>query len=547
MQDIEPTQRALRVSPADIGEGNAFLELPFVGKLLLAHWMGAPWSDKDPDAFLHATQVEAVAHKERERIIEGASRLGKSVLGGVDLCCAMIMPNRKVAIVAKRYDHVAHEYQYLHGGMKKLFSNTPQAFKRLTFKHQANYHDYDCETIWGSRARGFSVEADEGASLLGQEFTDIVLGEGSHIDPDIFEKKALRASDGALMERTHGLAMETGKISIYTTPKGYEGCSASEGERVLTQTGHDPSKLEYGNAPYAQTVWLRSANILENPAYSRDVFEARRASMDKIAFREQYLGEKTYKTGAIYPDFDPTTHVVSMPTPEAIRSMRLGVGMDTGAYSGVVLAGIDKQNKKWILGEVYAQKPARGIYDVCEMIKEMIIDVLGPAFDTEDFGALKEAITIWSVDPASQHKMEIIDLLDIAITGPVDQEQKRLLPTIEQVGKWIAAKDFFVVESCTSTIDQIKKYIWRQIKTIGQTKSGSRIPVIREPKKEYDHLLDALRFVLIPMAKDGPLDEPPPVITLKGAMKAQRMDAVWGPLREMLNEGARRDEEMGLV
>jgi hypothetical protein len=132
--------------------------------------------------------------------------------------------------VAARYDHVAHEFQYIYQGMRELFKDHPQAFQRLIFRHSQNYHDYDCHTVWGSRVRGFSTDSDDGAALLGQAFTRMILGEGSHITQDILEKKAMRAIDGALMKRGDGIETETGYLSIYTTPKGHEGCSAAEYE-----------------------------------------------------------------------------------------------------------------------------------------------------------------------------------------------------------------------------------------------------------------------------------------------------------------------------
>jgi hypothetical protein len=532
----------IQVSFADVLAGRAYLRIPLAGKLLLAHWAGAPWSDKDDNACLHALQVEVLSRKEREKIVHGASRLGKSVLGGCDALVATMLPHRKPAVVADRYDHVAHEYQYLYQGMRRLFAGHSQAFKRLAFRNQMNYHEYECDTIWGSRTIGISVQSDEGAQLLGRELTDVICGEGSHIPVDIFNTKLLRALDGALMQRSHGANQEIGSLSIYTTPKGYEGCSAHEWERVKKQTKNQPEKLHYGNAPWAKTVWVREASIYENPAYNREVADARRETLDKRAFAEQYLGKMTFASGRVWRSFDEDKHAVAMPPAEYIRTMRLGLGLDTGAYTGIVLGGIGRDRKKWILGEVYTEKIPGGIYSSLDLAEEMLHEILDPVFGGPTIRTILDTILFTvNIDPASQHKPEITDRWDVALSGPGTPDQKSVLSTTDLVDKWFQADELFIVDSCTYTIDQIRKYVWKQMKA--PTSAGA--PVIREPSKVYDHLCDALRFLLVPLADFGPLDVPPPVLTWAEQWNARQKEMAFGPLNRALAVGAQRDEMLG--
>lgn len=528
----------LRVSPRDLLDRRAFVRLSPEAKIALCHKAGAPWSDKDPDAKLHDLQKEVLGRPEREKIVHGASRLGKSVLGGCETLCDAILPFTKTAIVAARYDHVSHEYQYVYAGMRNLFRDTPQAFKRLIYRHSQNYHDYECSTIWGAEVRGYSTDSDEGAALLGQAFTRVVLGEGSHISSDILDKKIMRAIDGALMQRSDGSTRETGYLSIYTTPKGYEGCSAAEWDRVQKQTGRKPEKLHYGNVPFPESVWVREANILENPAYDRNVFEARKRSLSKHAFEEQYLGKMTFRTGRIYAEYDEDRHMRPMPPPEMIKEMRLGVGIDTGSYFGAVLVGISKDNMKWVLGEVYTQQVP--ISESMEQVREMIIEILSPIHGTREFDLLKERVEMWLVDPASQHKMEIIEALDIALGTPSrDQGKFELIPTIDQVRDLFKHDEIIVVDGCDWTTDQIKKYVWKQVKAAGGT-GAAKAPVVTEPKKGYDHLLDALRFIIIPLNQLGPLEEIPPPVTLQEAWEAHRKNRIFGPLKDAMRRGERQ-------
>jgi hypothetical protein len=536
---VAPPAAELRIGFKDIVERRAYLRIPFVGKLLLCHEAGAPWADDNEDAHLHALQVECLAHREREQIIEGASRLGKSVLGGCKLTLAQHLPFRKVATVAKRYDHVSHEFQYLYASMKRLYKTAPSALKRLIFKHQVNYHDYDCETIWGTRSIGISVEADEGAQLLGREFTDVVCGEGSHIPPHVFNTKLLRAVDSA---KALNEDQEIGEISIFTTPKEDEGCSASEVERVMKQTKRRPELLHYGRAPYAATVWIRQASIFENPAYNKDVAKAREASLkaaDRHAWEEQFLGLRGTRSGKIYWGFDASRHVRTIPTIAEIRRMRLGIGIDTGANAGIVLGGIDPKWKRWALGEVYTEG-GQTIWTVLEQMDEMLVERLGPCFGTSDPRELYNFIDVWVVDPASQHKPEIIDRLDVALQVPNTQDQKNLLATIDFIHDLFQSDQLFYADGFTETlIEQTRRYIWKVLKS---PRRNANSPTIKEPLKEFDHLLDALRFLFVVMELYGPQDEMPPPLDMQEAFERAQKEAIHGPLREVLRQAAEREK-----
>jgi hypothetical protein len=504
---------------------------------------GAPWVDRNPDAYLHPIQVEVLFRRERLKLIHGASRLGKSVLGGCECTIDGMLPGTNTAVIAARYDHVSHEWQYLYRGMRRLFKDNLGAFVRLVYKHAQSQHEYDFQAPWGAYARGYSTDSDEGAALLGREFTRAVLGEGSHIAPDILDKKVLRALDGARMNQRSG-ERQIGYLSIYTTPKGYEGASASEYERVMLQTQHEPEKLHYGEIDWAATAWLKEANILENPAYDRRDYENRKARLSKAAFEEQYQGKMTFSTGRIYPEYQPSTHVVSMPDPAVLRKMKFGVGIDTGAYFGASLVGIlpgdtEETPLATVLGETYTQQSKTA--DSCEDLREMVTEVLAPAFDTNDWELLKERVDLWVIDPASQHKIDINDMLDITVSDP-NRGQGRfdLLPTMDLMRIFFSEHRLKLVEGLTYTDDQIRKYVWKHIKAVGGNKSAHRAPVIREPKKEYDHILDALRFITIPLMEEGAYEEEPPALTVAEEWKRQQRERVHGPLRDLLAEAERR-------
>jgi hypothetical protein len=530
----------ITVTFKDVAEGRAFVRLPFVSKLLLCHWAGAPWADKNPNAHLHGLQTETIAHKEREQIVHGASRLGKSVLGGCKAICGVHVPKRKGAVAAANYMHVGHEWQYLYKGMKRLWAGHPQAIKRLTFKNQHNYFDFDCEVIWDTRFIGISLENEEGGAALGREITDLILGEGSHISKYIFETKLLRAADGALM----GLGsfdswLDIGTVSIFTTPKETQGCSASEWERVMKQTRRQPELLHFGRVPWAQTVWIREASILENPAYDRRVFQARKATLTARAFDEQYLGKMGNASGRVYSALVDGHHVRPRPAPEVIRGMKLAVGWDTGAFTAASLVGIMKDRTRWILGEVQTEKVT--LSESVRAMKEMLVEVLQPVFLTDDPEQLISCVEVWAIDPASQHKLDLIELLgdEIGLEYPNAKDQRSLLDTTNKLNEWFELDQLFIAEECELTVEQYQKWLWKVTK-----KRGTDLVIIKEPETGNDHLCDGSRFGLLCLDNHGPYITPPPPVTFKEAWQAAQRDAVVGPLKRMLAEAREREEAM---
>lgn len=530
--DTEPTTITVRFQ--DVVDGRAYIRIPPEGRIKLVHRAGAPWNEKIPGAELHDLQKEILLRPEREKIVHGATRLGKSVLGGCEAICELMLPGAKLAVIAGRFDHVGAEWQYIDRGMRNLFKGCEQAFTRLKFKHQQNYHVYDVETIWDSRGQGFSIDADDGAALLGREFSRAILGEGSHISKEILEKRIWRALDGWLMQSKEGFVREGGYLSIYTTPKGYDGCSAAEWDRILQQTRRQPEKLHYGRVPFPETAWVREANILENPYFDKSVYEARKRALSQEAFEEQYQGKMTFKTGRIWKSFSDDKHVVSDFDEKLIRSMRLGVGIDTGAYTGISLGGIGPDRRLRIIGEVYTQQ--RTITESLEEFREMMVETLGPAFRTSEFDQLKDLIDIWVIDPASQHKLEIMEDLggEVALSPPVPQGggKLELIPSVEVIEEMFKQDRILIHERCDWTADQIRKYVWKQRKAA--TRGSTRPPVIVEPRKEYDHLCDSLRFLVTMLDQLGPRDEPAPAITYREAWKQAQRDRVFGPLQKIM-------------
>ncbi len=525
---------SLTLTMQDVVSRRAYLRVGGAAKITLLKSAGAPWADRDPLADLSDFQKEVLTRRERHLIVHGGSRLGKSVLGGGLGICELMLPHSFTAFVAGRYEHVQDEWKHFAAGLKRLFGEQPFAFTTWVHKYKQNYYAFEVETIWGSRAVGYAVDVDAGEVLLGKEFSRVIVGEGSRINPEVGDTRIKRALDGRLMNNK--MREESGYLTMFTTPDGYEGLSSYEWDRIEKKTKGDLTAVHYGRVPFAETYWLREANVLENPAYDRTVYAARKAEAeaagDTAAFDEQYRGLRTYASGRVFREFMETKHRVEMPPAALIRTMRLGVGIDTGACFGAVLAGLDRERNLWWLGEVYLEK--RHIRDCCAAVREMLVDVLGPVYDSADSNELSNAIDLWVADPASQQKMELSEYLgDVALEHPSRGQGKfELLPTVDQLREVMQENRFRLVQDLTSTFDQMKKWVWKR------TKTGERqkLLVVREPVKGNDHCLDAGRFVSIPLMELGPQIDPPVVVSFNQSYGDALRQSVWSPLRRILQE-----------
>lgn len=526
---------ALKISMADVFSGRAYIRIPPEGKVKLAHMAGAPFSDKNPDAELSDLQRQILDRSERVLIVHGGSGLGKSVMGGVMGICSLIVPNRRSIVIADRYDHVRHEFKYIVDGMKHLFRGIPQALPVARCVSRGSYHQYSVQTAWGAACEGKSISDDDGAALLGAEFDDIILGEASHIPHDVYERRIARASDRALTGRLARGIHEFGRVFMFTTPKEFSGTSAMEWQRVMDQTNRQPELLHCGATPWENTVWIREASVLENPDYSHEVYEQRKATLTKEAFEETYLGKMTFRSGRVIPEFGEE-HIIPADAMPPIKEMRLGVGIDTGAHFGAVLYGIYPDPDAPLgwralgLGEVYLQ--GAPISTCCAHVQDLVTRKLAVLGST-DWEILKKRIEVWRVDVASQHKADIIEHLGV----PLGAQKIEVLPSLDQWRDWVKNGAYGISEEMTVCADMIRRYTWKR--KVGSKLTGQSD--ISEPVKVHDHLLDATRICLVPLTRLGPPDKAPEPVTLQEAVEQANRERFFGPLREQLEKAAREE------
>jgi hypothetical protein len=532
---VAPGTTEVTVALKDLVDGRAQLSLPLAGKLELLRLAGAPWNDSLPDSTLSPIQVEVLGRRERLKILHGGSGLGKSVLGGCETLCELALPNHRSAIISDTYDHCADDFAYAYQGFVQLFGEACAV--RLRFERKmVGAYDMEILPIWGSSVRCYSTGFHNGDAILGKEFDYADVAEAGGVSFDVWARKIKRALNRRAKKTRWGHQLETGRATMYTTPGEEGGCSGEEYDRVQKQTRRHPETLHAGACPWVETVYIREANVLENPSYSREVFEAERkqlVSMGRLQiFEEQYEGRMTRRAGLILKSFDAERHCRDAWPAEAIRGMRLGVGIDTGKHFAALLAGLDRQVHLHFLDEVYTRE--QSISENAEEVKRMVVELLSPAFGVaprtpmeEAFEALKERIDFWFVDSASQHKEDLIEHLDVAI----ESEQLELLSTLDALDDAFRDDVATITEECQWLKWEIGRYRWQSV----AAKKGSTARNLM-PRQWDDHAIDAARFVAVQLLAAGPLEVAAKPSTFEDAFERQQRHEVFGHLVESLQE-----------
>lgn len=506
---------AVVITPDQYLAGEAYLRWNFKSKVRLADLAGAPWSDKNPKASVrkHREQMRFLARRERVKVLQGGSRLGKSVLGAIDLLIAFLTPGSKCAVVASMYEQVDAEWRYFDRGFKTLFGHNPGLLTHYSYKNTPNYHAFGADAVWGSSARGYSTSEGEGDVLMGKEFSDIILGEGSKIPIEIFDTKMWRALNSALMgyERTR---RESGRLSVYTTADEMNGVSSHLWDRALAATDGDTRKVRYGKVDFAASMFFREASVLKNPDYDLKAYAAAKKLLSAEAFAEQFDGKRGLRVGRVYAEYQPPLHKVDSATFDwaKVRNMRLYVGFDTGASFASALIGLDPKGDFWILGEATAEKTH---IDRCaEKVKEMLVRTVGRAFGLETYEQVRPAIHGWKVDPATQIRIELRQALGLGtddaginqgpgLTLPMRPGGGKflLLPTISIVKGLFEANRIRVLDNLPQWHREVGRYMWAKKKMGG----SSETTVEQKPVEANDHVLDAMRFAMVPLMMAGPL------------------------------------------
>lgn len=183
-------------------------------------------------------------------------------------------------------------------------------------------------------------------------------------------------------------------------------------------------------------------------------------------------------TGRIYGDF---SEELILPQDDLPENVNVVVGIDPGygVRCGVVWTALTADDTMFIFDELY-----EGKWTVEQVANEI-----------HKRNAYHGVLPIYYViDPAARNKYHQTgrsDQMEFADHGiPTIPGQHDVRPGINRVRERLQNRKLFIYDSCVNTIDEFRKYRWRPPRRTGEeTQPG--------PFKKDDHLLDALRYVIM--------------------------------------------------
>jgi len=328
----------------------------------------------------------------------------------------------------------------------------------------------------------------------------------------MFDRVVLPMAKGLLDELTHGVYRAVEKTYILPTggkvffgsadnPLTLEGVhvraawmdEAGQMKReawdvVLRRTGFYGGRVLITTTPY-NLGWLKTEVFdrwkagdkdydviqfpsIQNPYYPKEEFERAKATLPAWKFKMFYLGEFAKPEGLVYDDFDTARHVIE--PFEIPKDWRRIVGVDFG-YNNPTAA-------VWI-----AISPD----DVMYVYKEYYERNKIPQETGSDIVRLSEGeyISALFCDPSYPAAIEEYRRLGL----PAVSARTEVKEGIEDVIGRFKTDRLFVFRGLTNFLDEIENYRWKVHNDSIQD----------EPVKEYDHLMDALRYAIASYTKIG--------------------------------------------
>lgn len=241
----------------------------------------------------------------------------------------------------------------------------------------------------------------------------------------------------------------------------------------------------------SDTIGMVMVDIEDNPAISDD---SRNYTLNQYAgdeLKARKTGRFIPLEGMIYNNFDANIHIIDSHAqlPDNVNVV-MGIDPGIGEAMGVIWVYLDHKDRMVVFDELFV--PDQTIGQVSEQIKTM-----------NEYWNVQPIYTV--IDPASKNRnaqtgrsdqMTFADHGIVTIPG-----QNDVRAGLSMVKLRLAEGELFIWDSCVNIIREFRKYRWKPQRT---EMSDSR----PKPVKRDDHLLDALRYVVmsrpyLPKSPDG--------------------------------------------
>lgn len=256
-------------------------------------------------------------------------------------------------------------------------------------------------------------------------------------------------------------------------------CSG-EGARILVDTNPaDPMhwlKLDYIDKSDGKTIETFHYELDDNTFLSERYRENIKKSTPSGMFYDRNIkGLWCTAEGAIYEDFDKNIHYVKASTLDNINFVKYFAGVDWGweHYGSVVLIGVDDKGDKYLIKEI--AKKHKHIEYWLEEAKKII----------KEYGNISFYCDSARPDYVKKFRENKIKALNA---------RKDVVAGISEVASLFKQRKLKVVEDNVDIFKtEIYNYVWKEGKD--------------EPVKQYDDVLDSLRYAIYSDLKYGNVRE----------------------------------------
>lgn len=211
----------------------------------------------------------------------------------------------------------------------------------------------------------------------------------------------------------------------------------------------------------------------DNPQLTKEEKDYIKRQYHGMWYQRYILGEWALAQGAVYDCFDPKFHCIDE-TPSYAKRYYVGIDYGINNPFAMVLVGFndDFPTKLWVQKEYY--------YDSKNELRQKT--------DFDYANDLENFIADWPVDRI------YVDPSALSFITECKKRRLRVFPAnndvdngIRFVSQALSGGDLKILKSCTNLIDEFYSYVW-------DDKAQNR--GIDKPKKQSDHALDALRYVI---------------------------------------------------
>lgn len=290
----------------------------------------------------------------------------------------------------------------------------------------------------------------------------------------------------------------TGSISGLKRARGFTSFGAYVNEaslanetvfkEIISRCSGEGARIVWDSNPDNPNHWLKtdyidsdddmiidfSFKLDDNTFLSKRYIESIKSATPSGKFYDRdILGKWTVAEGAIYSDYDKNVHEVE----ELPKMTRFFAGVDWGYdhYGSIVIIGEDNN----------------GNYYLVDGIAEQYKEIDWWVTRAKEFIQIYGNVTFWADSARPEHVARFKRERIKARNG-----RKEVVAGIEYIAKSFKDKRLFIKRGCIPRFfDEIYQYKWKP----NSTKD--------EPQKEYDDVLDAIRYALYSQHKEDSISK----------------------------------------